>query len=115
MGTQFETADGEVLAKRMSQGRGNKPAFCVFFTEAEFEAWQNVDCAPENDPSDVTTLGAWVRVHAPLCEVKFMTASDMNRVARDMEQHRWSEMFVEQAAEMRDRARQATRDALSVA
>ena len=114
MGTQFETADGEVLAKRMSQGKGNPPAFCVFLSETEFAAHKDVRVAPEDNPTDFDALAVWVLVEATRCEVKFMTASDMNRMASDLENHRWAEMFVDHAAEMRQRARAATRDSLSV-
>lgn len=114
MGTQFETADGEVVAKRMSQGAGKKPAFRVFFTKEEFVAWMGVPCAPEDDPSDMRTFMEWFNVQSATAEVHWMTAADMNDAAHQMENHRWAEMFGTAPAEMRSRARQASRDQMRV-
>jgi len=112
MGTQFETADGDVLAKRVATRNG--PMFCVFLTETEFAAHKDVRVAPEDNPTDFDKLGVWVLVEATRCEVTFLEPEHLNRMARDLENHRWSEMFVNDAAEMRQRARAATRDSLSV-
>ncbi len=112
MGREAEAKDGTVVMKRIWRGR---KVVLMAFTKTEWPAWKNqmVDCAEEGslDFKAEDLLANW---EADGCEVVWPTAADFNAIARDFEQSRHAGLLAPMAAEMRDRARQAARDQMSV-
>ncbi len=108
MGREAEARSGEVVMKRMWQGR---KVVQMAVTKAEWPAWANqaVRC-PEESNDEFRAADLLANWEADGCEVVWPTAACLNAIARDLEQSRHAELLAPMAAEMRDRARQAARD-----
>lgn len=118
MSTELTTHTGEPVATRTYGGMSRGMVVLVHLTKEEFKAYAGQLASVEGvDDPEVTcaqVVGAWVMSGA---NVEYATPELLNKQARDLENHRFNgsvEALSTLAAEMRDRARQATRDSLRV-
>lgn len=120
MSTTITTRDEQIVAVRFFGGIGVGPVVQLEITQTEWSAWAAVEVSEEGS-SNWRTLAEWVA--GQKAEIRFDNAARRNETARDLENHRWaaqddthvSEMIRGVAAEMRQRARDCTRQTMRAA